>query len=164
MLCFDPMIDLAEDVAATASLSRLLAADTLTRKWRHKFVRATRRRFGDDDKVEEALGCPWCLSLYAALVVRILRRLPGGPLIVRLLAVRWLAAAARLQLEANVRDWPDDVPYMGGAPDPSALTETQLRRQILRLGSKVESLSDHRIMDSLKASLMELEARNGNRP
>lgn len=156
------MIDLAEDVAATASLSRLLSADTLTRAWRHKFVRSTRRRFGDNDKIEEALGCPWCLSLYAGIVVALLKRSRPGRLIVRLLAVRWLAAAARLQVEAHIRDWPDDVPYMGGAPDPTQLNELQLRKQILRLTPKVESLSDHQIVDRLKASLAELEARNGN--
>lgn len=157
------MIDLVEDVAATASLSRLLAADTITRGWRYKFVRSTRRRFGEDDKIEEALGCPWCLSLYAGLVVAVLKRFAVGRFVVRLLAVRWLTAAVRLQVEASVRDWPADTPYMGGAPDPSQLNEFQLRKHILRLTPKVESVSDHRIMDGLKASLAELEGRNGNR-
>jgi len=155
------MNDLVEDVAAAASLSRLIAADTLTRKTRHKFVRSTRSRFGEDDKVEEAIGCPWCISLYAAAAVLILKHLPGGRIVIRLLAARWLAAVARLKLEPNIRDWPDDVPYMGGAPDPYALTISQLKREIRRLTPKVESVSDHRVMDSLNAALGELEGRRG---
>jgi hypothetical protein len=101
--------DLAVDVLAAARLTRLITTDTVpvvrrSREWiRRRSDYAVAR--GRDDTVwtaaAELVGCPWCVSIWTAVLVTGCRRLAPRwwAVIGRLLAVAALAGAAAAAAE-----------------------------------------------------------------
>lgn len=84
---------------ATYRLTRLVVKDGITRKPRDAvLVWALTPHDGRaaHPKIAELLSCAWCVSFWAALVVLVLRCLPGGRPLIRALA---LSAAAGLIAE-----------------------------------------------------------------
>ncbi len=73
------------DALATARLARLLTRDSLTRPTRDAISRAV-----DDGKVgswaEELSRCQWCVSIWAAVAVLLVRRAPRARAVLTVLA------------------------------------------------------------------------------
>lgn len=69
------LLSLLLDIAATYRLTRLVLDDKLTEELRNSI----RSRFPKDSKIVYFIGCPWCVSIWAGLVIFTLRRLnPTG--------------------------------------------------------------------------------------
>lgn len=157
-----------EEAAASASLTRLIATDTITRPLRWSLIREA-RSWGMAGRgvarAEELAGCPWCLSTYTAAVVIALRWIPGGWLVRRLLAVRWVAAVATNRLDGAGRDWPPEVTWPPtrepGTFPPSDGTIAELRDEVVFWKrNPPETLVQLARRDMVTATVSELEARN----
>jgi hypothetical protein len=164
----DQLSLVVEEAAAAASLTRLAAADVITRPLRWGLLRDARR--GDSrssawaSTAEEIAGCPWCMSMYTSLAVIALRWVPGGALIRRALALRWLAAIATLRLDGSGRDWPPELTFTRGrAPGtfvPSDGTVAELRDEaVFWRRNQPSTLSQIARRDMIDASLTELDKR-----
>jgi hypothetical protein len=78
-------VKLLVDVAATARLTRLVLDDEITAPAREKALEALidlGERRPDlkpvTDKLEYLLSCPWCVSIYAGLLIFTLRKAAPG--------------------------------------------------------------------------------------
>lgn len=69
------LLSLLVDIAATYRLTRLVLDDKLTEDLRN----AIYQRFPRDSKISYFIGCPWCVSIWAGLVIFTLRKVnPDG--------------------------------------------------------------------------------------
>lgn len=91
------MTDDIIDALAVARITRLLTEDRVPVGWlrdrvkreawkHHDASRATH----DEPYVVELLECPWCMSVWVALAVLFLRRLPGWNYLARVLAASYV--------------------------------------------------------------------------
>ena len=95
-------VNLAIDILATWRLTRLLGTDKLTEALRDDMIgfalgfKATRitRKF------LQLMDCPYCLSVWAAGAILVLNHLPGGKLLVRLLAMSAVAGELSSRLDS----------------------------------------------------------------
>lgn len=85
------MIRLLEDVGATWRIVRLVRSDKVTQGLRDR-ARVV------DGKLSQLIECPYCLGVWAATLVLLMRRLHLGWL-VRLLAVAAVAGELAAQLD-----------------------------------------------------------------
>lgn len=69
------LLSLLLDIAATYRLTKLVMEDKITEDLRT----AIYERFPRDSKISYFIGCPWCVSIWAALVIFTLRKVnPDG--------------------------------------------------------------------------------------
>lgn len=69
------LLSLLTDIAATYRLTKLVLDDKLTEDIRF----AIYQRFPKDSKITYFIGCPWCVSVWAGLVIFTLRKVnPAG--------------------------------------------------------------------------------------
>jgi hypothetical protein len=89
------------EALATYRLTRLIVRDGILHAPRERvFLWAYRVKDGRaaHPKIAELIGCAWCVSIWAALVVLVLRRWAWGRALIRLLA---LSAAAGFASEVH---------------------------------------------------------------
>lgn len=116
-------------------------------------------------EIEFMVGCPFCVSMWAAVAVAALWRVRPGRALCRLLAWRWLAAVARLQLDPHgIRDWPEGTPWPGDVSHhPMETTLPQLKIRMASLQDRVKqggaTVNLHTEMDMVAASIDELTSR-----
>lgn len=158
---------MVEEAAAAASLTRLIATDTITRPLRWSMIR-TARSWGMAStatiRAEELAGCPWCLSMYTSAVVVALRWVPGGALLRRVLAARWIAGIAITRLDTSARDWPPETTWPParepGTFTPSDGTNAELLDELVFWKrNPPETLNQIARRDMVKATLDELDKR-----
>lgn len=64
-------LTLALDIAATYRLTKLVMEDKVTEDFRNYIY----EKFPRDSKVSYFVGCPWCISIWGAAVLVILRKI-----------------------------------------------------------------------------------------
>lgn len=96
------MTDLAVDILATWRLTRLFGVDKITEASRDELVGfAIGFRYAKvGQKFLQLMDCPYCLSIWAAGTVLLLKRLPLGKTVVRLLALSAVAGEASSRLDS----------------------------------------------------------------
>lgn len=103
---------LVEELLATASITRLIATDALTRKPRWLLVRRLRARNTPVAEELDALaGCPYCASMYVAAGVLLLRNVPGWGWVRRALAIRWAVGVLSTKVAGDSPDWPPELSW-----------------------------------------------------
>ena len=99
------MIDDVVDALAVARITRLVIEDRVPfgklrdamreTAWRNYPNNAQR----EEPYVVELLSCPWCASIWVALSVLLVRRLPGWKYLARVLAASEIAGLASTYVE-----------------------------------------------------------------
>ena len=92
------MDELIIEALAVARITRLVQQDRVPVGWLRDRVKARAWKShdaslakSDEPYVVELLECPWCMSVWIALAVIVLRRVPGWPLLARALAASYVA-------------------------------------------------------------------------
>lgn len=93
------LTDLTVDILAAWRLTRLFGVDTITEPMRDKTAEFV-SLYGVGQKVLQLLDCPYCLSIWAAGTVLVLKRLPLGKTVVRLLALSAVAGEVSSRLDS----------------------------------------------------------------
>ncbi len=64
-------VALATDIIATYRLTKLVLEDKIAEDFREYIY----EKFPRDSKISYFIGCPWCVSIWAAVVIFALRRI-----------------------------------------------------------------------------------------
>jgi len=64
-------VALATDIIATYRLTKLVMEDKITEDFRNYVY----EKFPRDSKISYFIGCPWCVSIWAGVVIFALRRI-----------------------------------------------------------------------------------------
>lgn len=64
-------VALATDIVATYRLTKLVMEDKITEDFRDYIY----ERFPRDSKISYLIGCPWCISIWSAVVIFAIRRI-----------------------------------------------------------------------------------------
>lgn len=162
----DPTL-LAEEALAAASITRLVTTDVVTRPARHGLIRFLRKNQTPvEHKIEELLGCPWCVSLYVSLGVIALRVIPGGALLRRALALRWTVGVLASRVAQDSADWPTELnwpPHRGPGEFPceqGTLEELHDEQMFWQMTAPA-TINQMIRRDRIDATIAEFEARAG---